>query len=152
MNATETASLSSLYLEDETAWLEATAQLIEEGRLAELDQHHLVEYLRDMARRDKREVQSRLSVLLAHLLKWDHQPERRTGGWRETIELQRQELHDLLESGILRNHAQEVLATVYVRGVRQAAAETGLAVETFPPACPFTLDEVLGENETPSHA
>ena len=135
--------LPSLYHEDETAWLEAMAQLVAERRLDELDCENLSEYLSDMARRDRREVFSRLVVLLTHLLKWDHQPERRSGSWRGTILTQRRELRLLLESGTLRNHAAAILADAYQEAREQAAAETELPVATFPVDCAHTLDELI---------
>ena len=64
------AALVSLYEADETAWLDRMAELIRERRYEELDYSHLQEYLTDMANRDRREVESRLRVLLSHLLKW----------------------------------------------------------------------------------
>jgi hypothetical protein len=137
------ASLAALYERDETAWLEAVSELIRLGRLDEVDFANLAEYLADMARRDRREVSSRLAVLIAHLLKWQHQPERRSGSWRGTIEVQRQELAELLESGVLRNHAADILGKSYANGARQAAAETGLAVATFQADCPYSLDDLL---------
>jgi hypothetical protein len=136
-------SLSQLYLEDETAWLEEMARLAAERRFQELDVEHLSEFLADMSRRDKREVLSRLTSLLVHLLKWEHQPEQQSNSWRATIVHQRDELKDLLESGTLLNHANEVLEKAYERAVKQAALETGLAETAFPPACPFTLESVL---------
>lgn len=143
MESVAEVPLELLYEQDETAWLEAMAALAADGRLAEMDHHNLSEYLLDMARRDRREVISRLAVLIAHLLKWRDQPARRSGSWRETVEVQRQELSELLESGTLRNHAADSLSKAYTFGVRQAVAETGLAESTFPADCPFTLDEVL---------
>src|SRR5438128_1679376 len=124
--------LADLYTEDETAWLEAMAELSARGRVEELDLANLAEYLNDMARRDRREVTSRLTVLLAHLLKWRYQPERRSGGWRGTIVSQRQELADLAGSGVLRAHAEAVLAEAYANAIEQAAAETGLPAASFP--------------------
>src|ERR1700730_18671616 len=94
-------SLSDLYHEDETAWLEAMARLVAARRFDELDHENLREFLADMARRDKREVLSRLTTLLAHLLKWEHQPQQRTRSWEATILHQREELRDLLESSTL---------------------------------------------------
>ena len=138
---------ASLYEQDETAWLEQTARLVAERRLDEIDHEHLGEYLSDMARRDKREVLSRLIVLLAHLLKWERQPEQRSNSWRGTILLQRGELKDLLESGTLRRYAAEVLPKSYQRAVAQAAVETGLTAEQFSGTCPWSLDNVLSAGE-----
>src|SRR5262249_12703110 len=90
----------------ETAWLEAMAELIRQGRLGELDFPHLGEYLADMARRDRREVESRLTVLISHLLKGSSQPDRRSRGWRGTIIAQRQELERALGRGVRRNPAE----------------------------------------------
>src|SRR5437763_12696505 len=136
-------SPSLLYEQDETAWLEAMSELIRLGRLDEVDYPNLAEYLADMARRDRREVESRLTTLLAHALKWTHQPERCSGGWKATIVEQRQELEGLVSRGVLRNHAEAVLADVYRKALERVIAETGLPVETFPVACPYTLDELL---------
>ena len=139
-------ALPDLYLADETAWLEAMSTLIERGRYDDLDYHHLGEYLADMARRDRREVESRLAILIAHILKWKHQPDRRSGSWRSTIVVQRQELAGLVERGVLRSHAEKMLETVYRRAVEQAAAETGLPDDQFPAACPFSLEELLSSD------
>jgi len=91
-------SLAAVYLEDETAWLEAMAALVRRRDLEALDLENLGEYLTDMAQRDRREVKSRLVVLLVHLLKWEFQPERRSRSRRTTVLNQRQELADLAES------------------------------------------------------
>jgi hypothetical protein len=138
-----TTALSELYESDETAWLEAMADLIRQGRWDDLDYPHLGEYLADMARRDRWEVESRLATLLAHVLKWGHQPDQRSRGWRGTIIEQRQELADLTARGVLRNHAEVTLPGAYAKAVERAAAETGLPAEAFPAECPYTLDQLL---------
>ncbi len=138
-------SLSALYLEDETAWLDQMARLIAERRLSELDYPNLQEFLTDMARRDRREVLSRLTVLIAHRLKWEHQPEKRSSSWRATIAEQRRELGELLESGTLRNYAHEVLEKAYRNGVEQAAIETGLAESTFASENDHSLDDWMSK-------
>ena len=144
-----TPSVSELYETDETAWLETMAGFVRERRLNELDYVHLAEYLEDMARRDKREVLSRLALLLAHLLKWKHQPEKRSSSWRVTIETQLQELMELLESGVLRNYAEEILAKAYANGIRLAIADTGLPAGSFPAICPYSIESLL-DLELPS--
>jgi hypothetical protein len=138
--------LADLYEVDETAWLETMAELIQQGRFAELDYAHLGEYLADMARRDRREVRSRLVVLLAHLLKWTYQVDQRTRSWRGTIIEQRQELQALLAGGVLRKHGEAVLADAYTDAVERAMAETGLPAETFPKECPYTLEQLLARD------
>ena len=138
--------LSLLYERDETAWLETMSALVAEGRLAEINHHNLSEYLSDMAKRDRREVESRLIVLLAHMLKWVHQPERRSGSWQATIIEQCQELEGLLGRGVLYNHAESVLATSYLKAVKRAVAETGKTDTAFPINCPYSLDQMLTAN------
>jgi hypothetical protein len=135
----------SLYEQDETAWLEQTAGLVAQRRFDEIDHEHLSEHLADMARRDRREVMSRLTVLLVHLLKWDYQTPQRTTSWQATILHQRTELHDLLESRTLENHARAILAKAYERAVREAALEAGTAECTFPATCPWPLEEIMGQ-------
>lgn len=140
-------TLDKLYDQDETAWLETMAELIRLEQFDQLDYHHLQEYLDDMARRDKREVESRLAILLSHQLKWDYQPEKRTTSWQATMELQRQELLLLLESASLRNHADGKLQKSYQAAIRLAVAETHLPEETFPAQCPYSLESLHLDGE-----
>lgn len=139
-----TFSLAELFDLDETGWLEQMSALASNGDIASMDMRHLGEYLADMARRDKRETVRRLVVLLAHLLKWEHQPEKRSRSWDLTIQEQREELADLLESQTLRNHAEQGLADAYRKARRRAAVETELSEDSFPRECPFTLEQLLG--------
>lgn len=143
MAATNTTE-QSLYLTDETAWLEKTAQHVDERRFDLIDCDELKEFLSDMAKRDRRESQNRLAVLLTHLLKWDFQVENRSNSWKGSILTQQRELEGILDSGTLRRHAEEVLDKVYQSAVKQAAAETGLSKEAFPTTSPWTLAEAVG--------
>ena len=140
--------LDLLYRADETAWLEAMSALAAGGRFAEMDYPNLGEYLADMAHRDRREVFSRLVVLLTHLLKSAHQPGRAGGSWRATIREQRRELRQLLESRTLRAHALAVLADAYAEARLQAADETELALDTFPAENAWDLDSALGDPDS----
>ena len=109
MATARTVSLEELYHQDETAWLEAMAELVRLNRHDSLDYANLAEYLSDMAAHDRREVRSRLVTLLMHLLKWDHQPDKRSPSWRTTVVVHRQELVDLAGRGVLRTHSESVL-------------------------------------------
>lgn len=146
MAVTQIEWLPMLYEQDETAWLEAMADLVAQRRYEELDHQHLSEYLADMAKRDRREVFSRLVVLMVHLLKWRHQPENRSGSWRGTIRAQRLELRKLLESGSLKNHAEAVMLEAFAEARKLASDETELALDCFPAECEWNLEELLGED------
>lgn len=146
MQRTPTAN-EPLHETDETAWLEATADLIRTGRLAEVELAALAEYLIDMAKRDRREVYSRLVMLLSHLLKWEHQRKRRSRSWRGSIVEQRRELRLLLESGTLRNHAIAVFKDAYADARKQAAAETGLPGAALPEESTWDLESALADSD-----
>lgn len=62
------SKLSQLYEEDYSAWSRQNADLLQTGRFSELDITHLVAELNDMSKSDQDELESRLVVLLAHLL------------------------------------------------------------------------------------
>ena len=128
---------------DRCSWAEEQAHLIRAGRADEIDLFTIAEALEEMTRSDRRELRSRLTVLLLHLLKWRHQPSRRTPSWTRTIRTQRREIASLLEeSPSLLRH----LATLYPKADEDARAdaaeETDLPVATFP-AEPIPYDEAM---------
>jgi hypothetical protein len=81
-------------------------------------------------------------------LKWEHQPDHRTGSWQSSIFEQVDELNQLADRGVLRNHADSSLSEAYDIARNRAAKETGLSTDAFPKECPYTLDEVLAFDPT----
>ena len=139
-------TLSDLYERDEVAWYGAMIELIDLGRTEALDLVNLKELLESMANRERKEVKSRLRILLVHWLKWHYQPEKRTGSWKVTIDTRRSDLQDDLgTSRVLYNHAIGICGDVYWKAMNDAANETGLPLETFPETCPVNLDKLLAE-------
>jgi hypothetical protein len=132
-----------LYQSDETAWLDAMSELIKDGHFEELDFANLAEYLADMANRDRRRVESRLAIIMEHLLKWEYQADKRSRSWQRTVVIQGDELAEDCKSGVLRNHAAANLAKSYAKAVKRAAVATGLSAQIFPKECPYTLDQLL---------
>lgn len=125
-------------------WCRRQAALARAGRLAELDAEHIAEELEGLARADRHQIENRLIVLLAHLLKYAYQPDCRSGSWRATIREQRRRIAQLLEaSPSLAPHPAAVLDRAYAEAREDAADETGLAIEAFPEACPFALADIL---------
>lgn len=135
---------TQLYDQDFYAWARRNAELIRQGRIVEVDFEHVAEELENMGGNTRRELISRLSILLAYLLKWQWQPVRRGNSWRLTIANQRDDIEDLLEqSPSLRHDIDEKIDKAYVRARRQAAIETGLDEKTFPLGCPFSMEQAL---------
>ena len=100
-----------------------------------------------MGRRDLREVNRRLRVVLVHLLKWKLQPKKRTRSWHTTLVTQRSEIDDLLrDSPSLRPRLLHDLPRNYARAVTRTAVETGLRADKFPSRCPFTLEQILDQD------
>ncbi|MBC8121297.1 MAG: DUF29 domain-containing protein [Gemmatimonadaceae bacterium] len=132
------------YDQDFHAWANEQAELVRSGRLTQLDLENVAEELEGLARRDRREIASRLDVLLMHLLKWAYQPQARSNSWKATILEQRQSIFKLIEeSPSLNSYPERVLDKEYALARDRAAAETGLPVETFPGRCPFSIEQVL---------
>src|SRR5262245_42870083 len=138
------------YDQDFHAWTQHTAALLRAGRFEEADIEHVAEEIEDMGRRNARELNSRMRVLVTQLLKWQFQPDQRSPSWLGPITAERQEIDSLLEqSPSLRRTLESSLQDSYVRAVKRAAAETGLAADRFPPACPYRVDQILDEHFLP---
>ena len=88
---------SPLYDRDFYAWSREQAELLRAGKLAEADIDHIAEEIDSMGRTEKRELVSRLSVLLLHLLKWRYQPGKRGPSWEASVRVQRNRLVDHLD-------------------------------------------------------
>lgn len=135
---------ANLYEQDFHAWTQEQAAKLKAGRLAELDIGHLTEELESMGATERREVISRLTVLVMHLLKWRVQPERRGNSWRLTIEIQRGEVEDVLKQNpSLRSRLPEFFEDIYARAVLKAAKETDIDRRQFPVNPPFTVQQAL---------
>jgi len=139
-----------LYDEDFVEWAQETARLLRSGSFDQIDVEHLVEEVEGLASRDRREVWSRLRVLVLHLLKWRWQPEKRCSDWKVAIIHERQELDLLFEqSPSLKRTAGESLADAYPVAVELASIETDLPEESFPSECLFSVEQTLDHDFLP---
>jgi len=152
-------SLNRLYDLDYAAWAYRNAELLRTGRFSELDIAHLSEELEDMGNSQKDELESRLAILLAHLLKWQYQLHRldelygRFEGksWRSSIIEQRNRIQRRLrKSPSLKPYFPLALTEAYADARALASQETGLALETFPAICPYSQAQILDDDYYPS--
>ncbi len=151
--------LSTLYQTDYSAWATLNAELLRTGRYAELDVEHLLEELSDMSKSDQHELENRLTILLAHLLKWAYQLQTLSERWREfdgrswrvtIIEQRNRVAKHLKKSPGLKSLLAETIAEAYVDAVQLASDETGLPPETFPTDCPYSIDQLLDNRFYPA--
>lgn len=135
---------------DYALWCAEQGALLREGRLAALDRENLAEEIESLGRSERYEIESRLKVLLVHLLKWRFQPEARKSGWKNSIREQRLRIARRIKlSPSLQNYPAEALADEYTLAVPEAADETGLPEQTFPAVCPFTIEQILASGWLP---
>jgi hypothetical protein len=145
-----TSEPPDLYERDEHAWIAAQVAALREGRLADLDRDNLVDLLDAMARSNRHELRSRLTVLLQHLLKARFQPARMSRSWARTILHQQQEIQAALEDyPSLAREVETIAARAYRDAVARAAQETSLDERGFPPTSPWTVAEALAFEPPP---
>jgi hypothetical protein len=144
------ANRQSLYEADYLKWIETTIEMLRVRDYSNIDWENLIEEIEDMGRSERKSLKSNLIVVLTHLLKWQYQPEFRSGSWKGSIVEHRRRIRDALkDSPSLKPYLQEVFAECYLDAVELASAETELPVETFPQECPYTSAEVLDSNFSP---
>ncbi len=130
----------SLHDSDFYAWSLEQAALLRAGRVGDADLAAIAEEIESMGKTEKRELVSRLTVLLLHLLKWERQPAGRGNSWRLSIANARDEIADLLDDNpSLKTVLDEVTVSAYRYARRKAAIETEMGEEIFPAQCPWSF-------------
>lgn len=135
---------ADLHDRDFYAWTQQQAELIRAGNIADLDLEHLLEEIESMGASERSQLQSRLKILLGHLLKYQHQPAFRSRSWIATIKEQRLSVMELLEDNPSLRHAlDERVGKAYRQGVLLAVKETDMDERKFPSSCPYTCEQIL---------
>lgn len=144
---------AKLYESDYYTWALTQAKALRRGCFKDLDLPNLVDEVEDMAKSQERELRSRLTVLLTHLLKWAYEPGVRSKSWRLTIKEQRLQAKELLgENPGMKPKARQVLAKAYRSSRLEAAKETPLEEEDFPSTCPWTWEQATDDGFWPEIA
>lgn len=118
---------------DFALWIEEQVAALRRGDLAALDVEYLTLELEGLTKRDERALGSQLKRVMAHLLKQQHQPERATSCWEDTVENGREEIADILEqSPSLRRRLPCLMSKKYPIAVSQAARDTRRPPQAFP--------------------
>ncbi|MEI6067655.1 MAG: DUF29 domain-containing protein [Methylococcaceae bacterium] len=138
------------YNQDFYGWTQEQASLLKAGRLNDLDVINLIEEIETMGRSEKRELQSRLTVLLMHLLKWKYQANRRGRSWTLTIIGQRLKLASVIKDNPgLKPQLPDLINDAYTLARVNAAKETKLDIDVFEAACPWTFEQLINDGFYP---
>jgi hypothetical protein len=143
VDAPGSASREDLYERDYYTWSLQQAGALRARSTEALDWENLAEEVEGLARSEARELENRLEALLVHLLKWRYQPEKHSRSWRLTIREQRQRVARVMSQnpGLKRTLGESVTAA-YALARLVAARETRLAERTFPPASPWSFEQI----------
>jgi hypothetical protein len=126
------------------SWALRQAELLRAGRLSEIDAEAIAEEIDDVGEEQYDKLESALRVLMLHLLKWDHQPDKRSRSWTASVREQRRRvLRQLRKNPGLRSRLSEALGEAYEDARDEASAETGLPPSVFPERRPFEYAEIM---------
>jgi hypothetical protein len=129
---------------DYDAWLNSTAQALDEGRIEDVDVVQIAEELRDMSKSERRSLASHMERILVHLLKTRYQPGSFSRSWSLSIAESRVRIKELLQdSPSLTPCLASLMARAYAVARIQAARKTQIALDVFPEACPLTLEDIM---------
>lgn len=141
------------YDQDIIAWANEQAAHLRAGRFDLLDLEHIAEEIEDVGKSEQRELESRIAILLMHLLKWQYQPSHRSKSWERTIKEQRKRILIALKTTpSLKNslNNQDWLDSTWSAAVSKAIDETNLDVDIFPENCQWSMSDVLTEGWLPA--
>ncbi|MEY4194650.1 MAG: hypothetical protein RLZZ226_1018 [Pseudomonadota bacterium] len=137
---------------DIIAWANEQAHFLRAGLFSQLDIEHLAEEIEDVGKSEQRELENRMAVLLAHLLKWQHQPERRGNSWRNTIRDQRDRVaRRIRKTPSLKTDLDDAewWRGVWADALDIAVKESGLSYEAFAESHSWGFDRVMDEDFWP---
>jgi hypothetical protein len=145
----------SKYEVDFLEWSRETAELIRDGKLAEVDTEHVAEEIEDLGNNWRHSLRSRLRQLLMHLLKIRYQghAQQHLRSGRISVSNQRLEIDDLLDGApSLRREMESMLSSCFDRAREMAEIETGLPIATFPVQCPWSLEQIMDRKYWPDQS
>jgi len=131
---------SKLYDRDLNLWLEDVITKLKAGDLVNLDVENLIEELAGLAGRDRREMESRLTRLIEHVLKrcYVNLPQCYRG-WELTIIEQRNEIKKIIkQSPSLKRHIISIFDELFNDALEIVQTEYENA--TFPRTWQFTYE------------
>lgn len=139
--------VATLYDTDFAAWAQQQADALRARQLDRLDYDNLIEEIESMGKQQQAELVSRLAVLLAHLLKWQHQSATRSvhgRSWQLTVKEQRRQVErHVRRNPSLQSYVVEAMSEGYGDALVIAARDSDLSEDEFPRTCPWRFDQLM---------
>jgi hypothetical protein len=135
--------------EDLAGWAFHQAMLLRSGQLHLADAALIAEELEDVGHEQYDKFRSALRLILSHMLKWDHQPDRRSRSWQKTISNNRENVQELLETNpSFKSRRADAVTRAYRAARREAYSQTKLPLQTFPEECPYGWADLVTRRHT----
>lgn len=141
--AVRAATTGTTYEGDFYTWTQEQGERLRARDFSGLDLENLAEEIESLGRGEFNSLVSAWRLILLHMLKWDHQPDRRTRSWMISIRTHRNRAADLLtDNPGLKSRLAQALERAYRDARDEASVETGLPLRVFPKECPYGRDEL----------
>jgi hypothetical protein len=99
----------SLYETNYLQWIETTVEKLRQKDYGAIDWENLIDEISDIARSERKSLKSNLTIVLLHLLKWQFQPQLRSGSWKGSIVEHRRHIReDLKDSPSLKPYLETI--------------------------------------------
>ena len=118
---TQTISRKSVYESDYLLWTQETIAKLKAKDFDHVDFESLIEEIEDLGRSYRDELESRLDILLSHILKRLYVPlVNDYNGWERTIREQRKQIRRRLEkSPSLKNYLSEIFDKIWQDALKE---------------------------------
>ena len=131
------------YEDDFYPWTQEKGARLRAGDLSALDLANLAEEIESLGRSEFNSLVGAWRVILLHMLKFDHQPDKKTRSWAISIAAQRKEVEFILKDNPgLKRRLDEALERAYHGARLGASKETRLRLKRFPETCPYSLEDI----------
>ena len=138
------------YDTDFYGWANEQASLLRAGQFSAADMENIAEEIESMGSSQRKELRSRLVVLLLHLLKWQLQPKGRCSSWETSIRVQRNDLAiHIRYNPSLKPQVPDAILSAYENAQLLAAEETKLPNSMFPGECPYSFEQIMDRDFFP---
>ncbi len=146
-------SKKKLYDTDYNLWLEETVKQLQAQDFNAIDWENLIEEIASLGRSEKRRIESLLTRLFEHLLKfayWEKEKNYNQNHWRREIRNFRKQIKkELKASPSLKNYLLKVFEECYQDSRELVADISELPIDTFPSSPIANVEQILDENWLP---